>query len=248
MDVSHDLAAFRCFVLGVPALCPAKFMFISAKEAGIVHGRTIRERGKGCETNINANSHVVEGQGPRFYFTGKAGIPIPNRIPLDVQGLYFAFDRAMLDYFDGSDFGEQQTMVEKFKTCLWVREAIVSAIAFEARIANLFSMCLHTSKVGLKSKINPCANFLQDLRVHLRQFWLFSLPHRQQFDSIEARDGFLLLLPGVLACRQSLIENPTTQLQRFQEFGSLALGWRKAKLKRFHLHVFLVFDVLFDYC
>jgi hypothetical protein len=109
-------------------------------------------------------------------------------------------------------------------------------------------MFLHTSKVGLKSKINSCAYFLQHLRIDLRQFRLFSLPNGEQFDGIEARDGFLLPLPGVLAGRQSLIENPTTQLQRLQEFGSLALGWGKAEFEGLHLHVFLIFDVLFDDC
>src|SRR6185295_17981107 len=51
-----------------------------------------------------------------------------------------------------------------------------------------------------------------------------------------------------LASRQSLIENPTTQLKRLQEFGALALGWGKAKLESLHLYVFLVLNVLLDDC
>jgi hypothetical protein len=154
----------------------------------------------------------------------------------------------MLDHFYYPNFGKEQAVAKKFKPCLWVCETMVSAIALETWAASFVRMFLHTSKVGLKSKINSCTNFLQHLRIDLRQFRLFSLPNGEQFDGIEARDGFLLPLPGVLAGRQSLIENPTTQLQRLQEFGSLALGWGKAEFEGLHLHVFLIFDVLFDDC
>ena len=154
----------------------------------------------------------------------------------------------MLDYFNYTNFGKEQAVAKKFKPCLWVCETMVSTIALETRVASFVRMFLHSAKVGLKSKIHSCTNFLQHLRIDLRQFRLFNLPNGEQFDGIEARDGFLLPLPGVLAGRQSLIENPTTQLQRLQEFGSLALGWGKAKLESLHLHVFLIFDVLFDDC
>jgi hypothetical protein len=250
MDVRDDLAAFGSFVFGVSALRPAEFVLIPPKETRIVHRDTIRESGKGGQTHINTNSQIVEGQGRRFYFTGKAGIPISDSIALNVQSLYAkrAFHGVVLDDFDHTNFRKEQAVVKKFKSCLRVGETMVSTIALEMWVAHLFSMFLHSAKIGLKSKIHSCANFLQDLRIDLRQFRFFSLPNGEQFDGIEARYGFPALLPGVLAGRQSLIENPTTQLQRLQEFGSLAFGWSKAKLEGLHLHVFLIFDVLFDDC
>ena len=248
MNVGDYFSAFGRFVCGISSLCFAEFDFITAKEARIVHRHTVGESGKGCETNINPHRQIVEGQGSRFHFTSKAGIPIPHRIPLYVQCFYSAFDGAMLDYFQHTNFGKEQAIVEKFKTCLRVREAIVSSTALEARIANFFSTLFHSAKIGLKSKINSCANFLQDLRVDLREFWFFNLPIWEQLNRVETCDGFLFLFPCAFTSRQSLIENPTTKLQCLQEFGSLALGWRKAKFVCFHLHTFLIFDVLLDYC
>src|SRR6185295_18380219 len=129
VNVSNDLATFWGFVFGVSSLGASEFVFITAKETRIVHSHTVRERGKGCETHINSNRQIIERQGSRFYFAGEAGIPIPNRIPLNGQGLDSAFDGAMLDDFQRANFGEKQTIVEKFKTCLRVGETIVSAIA-----------------------------------------------------------------------------------------------------------------------
>src|SRR6185295_18476508 len=129
VNVSNDLATFGSFVFGVSSLSASEFVFSTAKETRIVHSHTIRERGEGGETHINSNRQIMERQGSRFYFTSKAGIPIPHRIPLNIQGLDSAFDGAMLDDFQRANFGEKQTLVEKFKTCLRVGETIVSAIA-----------------------------------------------------------------------------------------------------------------------
>ena len=248
VDVRDDLAAFGSFIFGISPLRSPEFIFIASKETRVVYRDTVRECGKDSETHINANYQIVERQGSRFYFTGKTGVPISNSIPLNIQSLDASFDRTMLDYFDCANFGEKQTIIEKFKTCLRVCEAIIASVTPKAWIANLFSMLFYSAKIGLKSKINSCANFLQDLRIYLRQFRLFSFPSGKQFDCVEACDGFLLAFPCVLAGRQSLVIHPTTQLKRLQEFGPLSLGWLKAKLVGLHLYVFLVFNILLDYC
>ena len=109
MDVRDDLAAFGSFVFGVSALRPPEFVFIPAKEARILNRDPMGESGKGCEANINSNSQIVEGQGRRFYFTCKAGRPISNCIPLNVQRLDAkrSLNRAMLDYFQYPNFGKE---------------------------------------------------------------------------------------------------------------------------------------------
>jgi hypothetical protein len=158
-----------------------------------------------------------------------------------------SFDGTMLDYFDCANFRKEQAIVEKFKTSLRVCETIVSAITLETWIANFLRALLDSAEKRLKRKINSCANFLQDLRMYLLEFRIFALPTRKQFDGVEARDGFLIAFPCVLASCQSRVIDKPAQLKCLQEFGSLAPGWLQAKLVREHLYVFLIFDVLFDY-
>ena len=78
MDVRDDFAALGSLSLVPSSLRPAKFNFITAKEARIVVGDTVGKGCKGGETDINSNSQIIEGQWRRFYFTGKTGIPIPS--------------------------------------------------------------------------------------------------------------------------------------------------------------------------
>jgi hypothetical protein len=209
MDVGDDLAAFGGFVLGIPALCPPKFNLISAKETWIAHSQTIRERCKGCQTHVNSNSTIVVGQSRRFYFTSKTGVPIPHSVSLYVQGLYASLDGAVLDYFDRSDFGNHHPVIQQLKPGLLEGEAIVSAITLETRITNFIRACLHAAKERLKSKVNSFLHILQNLRMYLLEFRVFTLPRSQHFIRVIQGYGALLTLPRILAdCKSSVIHKP----------------------------------------
>jgi hypothetical protein len=209
MDVSNDLAAFGSFVFVPSSLHPPKFNLISAKETWIAHSQTIRERCKGCQTHVNSNSNIVVGQSSRFYFTSKTGVPIPHSVSLYVQGLYASLDGAVLDYFDCSDFGNHHPMIQQLKPRLLEGEAIVSAITLETRITNFIRACLHAAKERLKSKVNPFLHILQNLRMYLLEFRVFTLPRSQHFICVIQGYGSLLTLPRILAdCKSSVIHKP----------------------------------------
>jgi hypothetical protein len=83
-----------------------------------------------------------------------------------------------------------------------------------------------TGRAAELDMLNECLNNLE--------FRHFSLPRSQHFICVVQPDGFLFLLPCVFAgCERRVIDKPA-QLKRLQEFGSLTLGWRKAKLIGFH--------------
>jgi hypothetical protein len=255
MDGLHCFAPLRSFgrsllCLREFALCFCKFLFISAQETRIGDSISVREFSKALQTHIYSNCQIIAGHWLRVYLTSETSIPISHRVPLNCEGLDLPFQRAMQNNSHGPDFGQEQTIIKKFKTELLESEAIVPTITPKTWIPRFLSR-LHPAKECLESQVNTLLNILQNLRENAFQFRMFLLPEGEHLICIVQRKRFMLLLPGILASGKRLVIDPTAKFQRLNQLRSLAPGWLQAILESFHqrssavhLDILLIFEVL----
>lgn len=227
------LFSLREFPLGL-----RKFLFIQTKEVGIGDLLASGEGGKTFKTDIYPNATFACGKWRWFDFAREAGIPISDCIPTNVQCLDLALYGTVLHNLDFPNFGEQQSVIAECKTCLGIGKTIIPSPTFEAWVARIF-FGLDPSKECAESQINPIAYFLQNLRIDLRQFWLFFLPARKHLYGIIAGNRFLFLLPSVLTDGKRFVVDPTTKFQRIAEQGALVMSWIQAKLVG-HSHTWII--------
>jgi hypothetical protein len=211
-----------------------QFFLILTKEAGIFNLHPIGERGKTFKSHVHPDCHFIEWQGFGFHFTGQAGIPVANRIPLNSECLDPALDGTPILEMSRPLPAGSQSKPDCLKVSLDYRP-----YSPKTRVAWLFA-CLHSTKETLESQIHSLLNVLQDLGMDTHQFGMFSFPKSEPLIRVVQRKGFLFLLPGIFASGQRLIEYPTTKFQRPIELGALAPGRLEAILEGSHrtAHVF----------
>ena len=105
--------------------------------------------------------------------------------------------------------GNHHPVIQQLKPRLLEGEAIVSAITLETRITSFMRAFLHAAKERLKCKVNSFLHILQNLRMYLLEFRVFTLPRSQHFICVIQGYGSLLTLPRILAdCKCSVIHQP----------------------------------------
>src|SRR5271157_3896751 len=220
--------SLREFSLGL-----RQFLLVLTEETRVGNFFAIRESRKAFQSNIHSDCQIVERHGFDFHLASEAGIPIAHRISLNGERLDPAFDGTMLDDLQNTNFGNQHTLVQQFKTRLLEGETIVSAISPKTWIA-WFLASFHSTKETLECQIDSFLDILQYLRMDTLQFRMLLFPKGEQLVHVVQRKGFLFPLPGIFASGQRLVEYPTTKFQRPIEFCSLAFGKLEAILESFH--------------
>ncbi len=193
---------------------------------------TVRKDGEGSQAKIHPYHLIGWGQRLFVYLAGKAGVPVANRIPANSESLACAFQWPVKDNLDLSNLREGQPFTLERKTRLFESEAIIAPIPLEARIPGSLTS-FYPAEEGLKGQIDSLLRVLQNLRMHLEEFWLFCFPACQQFIGVIQRERLFLLRPGAFADCQGFVIDPTARLQRSGKPGSLMMGWAKSKLEGF---------------
>ncbi len=114
VDMLNDLALFGSFGRSFfspreQALHLRQFFLSMTKEAGIFNLHPIGERGKAFKSYVHPDCQAIVGQGLGIHFTGEAGIPVAQRIPLNGECLDPALDGTMQDDPHCPNFGNEQT-------------------------------------------------------------------------------------------------------------------------------------------
>ena len=132
MDMLNGLASFGSFGRSFfspreKALHLRQLLLSMTKEAWIFNLQPIGERGKTFKSYVHPDCQAIAGQGLGIHFTGEAGIPVAQRIPLHGEGLDPALDGTMQDDPHGANFGNEQLLArrEQFETRLLEGEARV---------------------------------------------------------------------------------------------------------------------------
>ncbi len=175
---------------------------------------TIGKHSKGFQAQVNAHHLARNGQGVSFNFAGEANVPFAdaalNRDRFDV-----APHGTVQNNLHVANLRQSQHSIlqRRAVAVLRVGDAIVSPIAFEAWIARLVAR-FHTTKEGLKGKINAHLNVLQHLGVYLFEFRPFRLPRGEHPGSGIVVQAFATLLVSILAGSQRAIVDEAAQLKR----------------------------------
>src|SRR5271157_894130 len=230
-----SLRSFRrsFFSLREFSLSLRQFLLVLTEETRVGNFFAIRESRKAFQSNIHSDGQIAERHGFGFHLASEAGIPIAHHISLNGERLDPAFDGTMLDDLQNTNFGNQHTLVQQFKTRLLEGETIVSAISPKTWIA-WFLASFHSTKETLECQIDSCLDILQYLRMETLQFRMLLFPKGEQLVHVIQRKGFLFPLPGIFSSGQRLVKYPTTKFQRPIEFCSLAFGRLEAILESFH--------------
>ena len=113
------VASFVEFAMRTLDLCQCLLFF--SEKAWIRYFFTCRERGKGCESDINPHVLVILRQAFRVALHGKAYVPFARRGAMQSTGLDLATDGAVIDHLETSDFGENHMVIMRdAKAGLWV--------------------------------------------------------------------------------------------------------------------------------
>lgn len=237
MDASDGFAMFVAFCcafgkFAVLALDFGKGFLFGAEKARIDDFLSVRESRKGLKPNINAHRIGVLRQPLRLYFTGEGGIPFAGAALVDSERLDFATHRAMVDHLDSAHLGEADPVIMgDAKPRLRKGEAVIAALASEARIPGVFSGLTAPEK-GFKGQINPHGDILQDLRMHAFEGRAFVFKDRKGCLLLIERKGAPVLLPSIPARSQQVIIQPATLFKcRFQGIHLLFIG-KESILKR----------------
>ena len=146
----------------------------------------------------------------------------------------------MIDHLDRANLGECHTVIiGNTEARLREGEAIVSAIAFEARETRFFSMLSHTSEEGLEGQINTYRHILQDLRMHAAQGGTLLFQNRERVLLLKTGERDSVPFVGGLAHFQQVVIEPTTLFKGFVELLLLLLGRIETVLKHFQ-HISIV--------
>jgi hypothetical protein len=159
--------AFRQFAM--LALHFGKGLFFLTEEARVLNFSSIRECGKGLESNIDPDLGGSFWQALRLTFNRKGHVPFAGTTLVDGAGFDLAFDGTMIDHLHRSDFGECHAVIMgETKAALGIGEAVVAPIALKAGIPWLRS-CFAATEKGFEGQVNPNRDILQDLGVDMRK-------------------------------------------------------------------------------
>jgi len=222
MDASDSFAVLPPFgrtlcKLTVLALHLGKGFFFLTEKAGVGDLFTGGESGKGLEPYVNADLFGAFRQALGFDFARERSVPLAGAALLDGEGFDLALQRAMQDELDMPNARSKElALLVKLKAKLWIREAIITALALEAGMAWVFAS-FDAAEERLKSQIKPYSDMLQDLGVDGCEGgpFLFQdgiggmlLVERQALTS--------LLIGGSALCKQVVIQ-PTALFKRLIE-------------------------------
>lgn len=247
--VSEVVASIRRSFIGVTkgfddlASCCATFgkLFLLALQSGnvasiLLHPAlainlvAIAEIGKGRQAQIDTNNVGCWFKRCRFTLTGKASVPVANRITLNGQGLNVGTDGTVQLDPNVTDFGNSELVAYQLEARLLEGERIVPTVALKTWVARGFPS-FDTSKERFESQFHPLLHVLQDLGMNLFQRWSFSLPLCEKFVRIIQAQRLTRLLVGVSANCQRIIVDAAARLKHSIQACSLGIGWKKAVLK-----------------
>src|SRR5437588_1182415 len=130
------------------------FLFLPEK-AGMSNLLSIGESSKGLQADVNAHLSSNRFKPLRLTLATKRDVPLAGRGTVHRTRFDFAFHRTVVDHLDAANLGEAYTFIVRHtKAALREGETIISALAFEARIAGVLGMFSDSTKEGLESLIN----------------------------------------------------------------------------------------------
>jgi hypothetical protein len=218
---------------GMLALDAGYGFLFSTKEARILDFLSIGEGCKGLQANVNAYGLTVFRQVFWLDFTGKTHIPFAGRRPSNGTGFDLALHGAMIDHFDGADFGEAHPVIMRdTKPTLRVGDTVIATTTFEPGKSRLLSS-LTASEKGLKGQINPHSHILQDLRMNAFEGRPLLFQDRKRFLLLIEREGLSFLLPGITPFFQQVMIQPAALFKRVFQGFHLFLIRKESVLKRF---------------
>ena len=237
--------AFR--VRAQAALRLSQCLLVLAEETRIGNVLAGAECGKVYQSHVHADYLVDVGQWLGLNFTREAGIPIANSVAADGECFDLALDGPVQLDLDVANLGEAQpSIVEEAEVTLGlrVREAIVSVVAFEARIARFLTACLDPAEEGTERQVDAFLCVLLCLRVTICQPGSFLSPLGEQPVCVVQTEALVLVLPGVAAYFEGLVVHPAAGIQDALQLGTLAFGWIQAVLEGLSHAVIVSYSVL----
>src|SRR2546423_231949 len=199
MDSGHNLAMFAplrsAFLkFGMLALHFCQGLLFFAEEAWVGDFFTCGKRRKGFEPDIDPDLGSKLRQAFWFHFTGETGIPLAGQGAAYREGFDFPLERTMIHHLDMPNArGIQLLLHINAKTGLRIGDAIITTLAFEARVARIVAFAASAEK-SFECQIDAHSNILQDLRMDRFQRRAGDLQLRERcLLSIQA-EAFPLLL------------------------------------------------------
>jgi hypothetical protein len=231
----NSLAAFRRSLIEFAYLALDTFQvgFVTLNPAFTLNLITIRQRGKGGQTKINANHIRGYGQGLRLNDTGEASVPITESVALNRKSFTLALDRPVKNDFDIAYLGQVNLTIVKESPVtffLWIRKTIVPVERLKARITRL-AATFDTLKESPESQVDTLLSVLHCLGVSLLEKFIIHPPQRQELVGIIPAQRLLFILPGVLSDFKRFVVHKAASTKLSLQALSLRFGWKNPKLK-----------------
>jgi hypothetical protein len=223
------------------SLSPLEIVFAAPKEPGVVDHAAPVGRQEIFQPGVQPDGPLRCGQPDRVYFNGEAHEPLSRRSSGNRRGLDFAVNRSMQVDPDVPDAPDPQDITVQDSTpgILGPAERIVAETISEPRVPGGFVLADPTEK-SLKSQVNSFLGILQNLTVDFPKFWLFLLPLGQDFIGREQADPDLVAFPRGFPDLQSLVVDPTGQVEPAVQDRDLSLGTVQTVSVRFNYHALKV--------
>jgi hypothetical protein len=205
-----------------------------AEKTGIVDFFFVAESSERLQSHIDTHLSWSRFKTFRLTLARKADVPFTSRGTLHGTGFHLAFDLAMIDHLEAANLGEAYPFIMcDAKATLREGEAIISLLAFEARIARVLGMLSHSTKESLKGQINTDGYILQDLGVNSIERSAFLFQNREGILLLKTGERDAIPFIGRFTHFKQVVIEPTTLFKGLVELLFLLLIGKDAVRKHF---------------
>lgn len=203
-------------------------LLVLTEEAGVLHPFAIGEGGERVQTNVYADRRIGGRQRFLLNFDSKADVPLVA-LPPDRAGFDPAFDSAVQDGLDGSDFGQVHALPYfiNLETGLRVGETVVP-LPLETGKAG-FVATQEAREKGVEGKVNADRHVLQNLAEYRLDFRKLCGPLGKMFLLLVARGDFAFAFIIVPALIQEAVVHVAAHVQRSVERRFLCGCWQHSE-------------------
>ena len=185
----------------------------------------IRQRGKGCNPDINSNFRIGFKEWVVRNFATKGGKPLSRRSSANSTSLNYTFDWMMNNGLNITDFRKSDRVCRDRKPSRWILrigKTIIPVSPTKPRVSWFFAR-LNPSEESLERKVESYRHVLKYLRVNSRKRWSVILQGWEIFNLAIECQRLFVIFPRNLTFFEEMIVKPPTFIERFKhEFLLLA--------------------------
>ena len=234
------LFTFRHFALGF-----SQCFFVNSEKTGVGYLIATRERGKGFQANINADSLFNFRQWRILNLARKGNKPFTDTISPDATSFNLTLNRSVNYGFNNTYFRQDYGFILNRIPNLRIGETVIPALATKSRITNLFAG-FYTSKESLKRKVYPHRHVLQYLTMNIGKRWSVNFQHWQDSSLVIQTNRSRVFFPKIFALLKKVVIEPVTFTKSITHQMSLLFSRIDSILKGRLVHILYLNTMLAD--